>query len=66
MIRNVVRGMLLVTLVAAAGAAPIANAQQPYRNCSEARANGDTNIPYDSPYYGPHLDSDNDGIGCKS
>jgi hypothetical protein len=60
----------LFTLVAAGAssiaAAPIANAQQPYRNCSEARANGDTNIPYDSPYYGPHLDRDNDGIGCES
>ncbi|AEV76585.1 putative calcium-binding protein [Mycolicibacterium rhodesiae NBB3] len=69
MIRNIIRGMLLATLVSAgfaAGASPIANAQQPYRNCSEARANGDTNIPYDSPHYGPHLDRDNDGVGCES
>lgn len=70
MIRTVARGLLLVTLVAAGASsianASIANAQQPYRNCSEARANGDTNIPSDSPYYGPHLDRDNDGIGCES
>jgi hypothetical protein len=70
MIRTVARGLVLVTLVSAGASsiatAPIANAQQPYRNCSEARANGDTNIPYGSPYYGPHLDRDNDGIGCES
>lgn len=70
MTRNIARALLLVTLVTAGASsivvAPIASAQQPYRNCSEARANGDTNIPYDSPYYGPHLDRDNDGIGCES
>jgi hypothetical protein len=65
MIRTIGASLLLGAIVAT-GAVPIANAQQPYRNCSEARANGDTNIPYDSPYYGPHLDSDNDGIGCES
>ncbi|MGO4443201.1 excalibur calcium-binding domain-containing protein [Mycobacterium sp. 2YAF39] len=70
MIHTVARGLLLVTLVVAGTSsianASIANAQQPYRNCAEARANGDNNIPYDSPYYGPHLDRDNDGIGCES
>lgn len=65
MIRTIGTGLLLGAIVAI-GAAPIAEAQQPYRNCSEARANGDTNIPYTSPYYGPHLDRDNDGIGCES
>ncbi len=70
MTHDVARGVLLFTLVAVGAssisAVPVANAQQPYRNCSEARANGDTNIPYDSPYYGPHLDRDHDGIGCES
>lgn len=47
-------------------AAPaIANAA-PYKNCTEARANGDTNIPSTSDKYGTHLDRDRDGIGCES
>jgi hypothetical protein len=53
MTRNVARSLLLITLVAA-GASSIANAQQPYRS-SEARANGEYNIPYDSPNDEPHL-----------
>ncbi|MCV7300652.1 excalibur calcium-binding domain-containing protein [Mycobacterium barrassiae] len=65
MTRTIGAGLLLASIVAV-GPAPLAEAQQPYRNCSEARANGDTNIPSTSPYYGPHLDRDNDGIGCES
>jgi Excalibur calcium-binding domain len=64
--------MLVRTLIAAAvlgaiavGAAPAALAQ-PYKNCSEARDNGDVNIPSDSDKYGPHLDRDDDGIGCEA
>lgn len=45
--------------------APITSAA-PYKNCSEARANGDTNIPSTSDKYGTHLDRDRDGIGCES
>ena len=48
-----------VSPVAIAGAAP-------YENCTEARANGDTNIPSSSDKYGSHLDRDGDGIGCES
>jgi Excalibur calcium-binding domain len=64
--------MLVRTLIAAAvlgavavGAAPTALAA-PYKNCSEARENGDVNIPSDSDKYGPHLDRDDDGIGCEA
>ncbi len=64
--------MLVRSLIAAAvlgaiavGAAPAAVAA-PYKNCSEARANGDTNIPSNSDKYGSHLDRDGDGIGCES
>ena len=38
----------------------------PYKNCTQARANGDTNIPTSSDKYGTHLDRDGDGIGCES
>jgi len=37
-----------------------------YKNCTEARANNDTNIPSSSDKHGSHLDSDGDGIGCES
>jgi hypothetical protein len=38
----------------------------PYKNCSQARDNGDTNIPSSSDKYGSHLDRDGDGVGCES
>jgi Excalibur calcium-binding domain len=64
--------MLVRTLIAAAvlgalavGVAPAAVAA-PYTNCSEARANGDTDIPSTSERYGSHLDRDGDGVGCES
>ncbi|MEO8815909.1 MAG: excalibur calcium-binding domain-containing protein [Mycobacterium sp.] len=67
-----VRATLLIAVgigAAAAGVgvavAPLANAA-PYKNCTEARANGDTNIPSTSDKYQPKLDRDNDGIGCES
>lgn len=36
-----------------------------YRNCAEARAAGAAPIRRGEPGYGPHLDRDNDGIGCE-
>ena len=36
-----------------------------YRNCSEARAAGAVPVRRGEPGYGPHLDGDNDGIGCE-
>ena len=48
------------------GAAPAASADsQPFSNCKAAADAGAYNIPSDSPYYGPWLDRDNDGIGCE-
>ncbi|MGV0675203.1 excalibur calcium-binding domain-containing protein [Mycolicibacterium fortuitum] len=47
-------------------AAPAALADAPYKNCSQARANGDSNIPSSSDKYGSWLDRDGDGIGCES
>lgn len=36
-----------------------------YRNCTEARAAGAAPVRRNDPGYGPHLDRDNDGIGCE-
>ncbi|MFN4185260.1 MAG: excalibur calcium-binding domain-containing protein [Hyphomonas sp.] len=37
-----------------------------YRNCTEARAAGAAPVRIGEPGYGPHLDRDNDGIGCET
>ena len=36
-----------------------------FRNCSEARAAGAAPVHRGDPGYAPHLDRDNDGIGCE-
>jgi hypothetical protein len=65
------RKLILSAMIAAAagtvavGVAPAASAA-PYKNCSAAAADGQYDIPSDSEYYGPHLDRDDDGIGCES
>lgn len=46
-------------------AAPVA-AAAPYKNCTEARQNGDSDIPSSSDKYGSWLDRDGDGVGCES
>lgn len=38
---------------------------RPFRNCDEARAHGAAPVHRGDPGYGPHLDRDNDGIGCE-
>ncbi|MBC6983793.1 excalibur calcium-binding domain-containing protein [Caulobacter sp. 17J80-11] len=38
---------------------------RPYPNCAAARAAGAAPIYRGDPGYGPHLDRDNDGIGCE-
>jgi len=37
----------------------------PYRNCSEAHADGRYDIPSDDPAYEPKLDRDGDGYACE-
>ncbi|HUG84450.1 MAG TPA: excalibur calcium-binding domain-containing protein [Euzebya sp.] len=45
---------------------PVAAApSQPFENCTAARAAGATPVRRGEPGYGPHLDRDNDGIGCE-
>ncbi len=36
-----------------------------YRNCAAARAAGAAPVYRGDPGYAPHLDRDNDGIGCE-
>ena len=36
-----------------------------YDDCSEVRAAGKAPIRRGNPGYGPHLDGDDDGIGCE-
>lgn len=36
-----------------------------FANCSQARAAGAAPVRRGDPGYGPHLDRDNDGIGCE-
>jgi len=69
MIRTI--GLLLVTAlgaIAIGSAAPAIAApvpQAPYKNCTEARQNGDCDIPSSSDKYQSKLDRDGDGIGCE-
>lgn len=37
-----------------------------YESCGAAAADGVYNIPVGAPGYGPHLDSDGDGVGCEN
>lgn len=36
-----------------------------FANCSEARAAGAAPVHRGEPGYGPHLDRDDDGVGCE-
>jgi hypothetical protein len=36
-----------------------------FTNCTEAQAAGAAPVRRSDPGYGPHLDRDNDGIGCE-
>ena len=37
----------------------------PYSNCTEAKQNGDCDIPSSSDKYQSKLDRDGDGLGCE-
>ena len=54
---------------AAVAAAPEPEAEPEtffYENCDAARADGAAPVYEGDPGYGPHLDADNDGIGCDT
>ena len=44
---------------------PPKNRYGAYANCTEARNAGAAPVRRGDPGYGPHLDRDNDGIGCE-
>lgn len=56
----------LVAAVAGLGAASVANAEGPYANCTQAKADGRYDIPQGDPDYWPAGDRDQDGIACES
>ena len=64
----VVRAMLVAVAISAVGfgVAPIAAADGPYRNCTEAHQDGRWDIPQGDSDYWPAGDRDNDGIACES
>jgi hypothetical protein len=37
----------------------------PYQNCTQAKQNGDCDIPSSSDKYQSKLDRDGDGLGCE-
>lgn len=41
-------------------------AQGPFKNCTEAREAGAAPVYRGDPGYAPHLDRDNDGVGCEN
>jgi Excalibur calcium-binding domain len=45
--------------------APSALADPPYKNCTEAHADGRYNIPSNDPAYRSALDRDGDGYACE-
>jgi hypothetical protein len=49
-------------------APPVANppASTPFKNCSAAKAAGAAPVRIGDAGYGPHLDTDGDGVGCES
>ena len=56
-------GAIAIGSAAPALAAPMP--QAPYQNCTQARQNGDCDIPSSSDKYQSKLDRDGDGIGCE-
>lgn len=57
-------GAVFVAAAAGITAAPPAQAAL-YSNCTQARQNGDCDIPSSSDKYQSKLDRDGDGIGCE-
>ncbi|MBN8223995.1 MAG: excalibur calcium-binding domain-containing protein [Xanthomonadales bacterium] len=57
---------LAPTSLAPANMAPAQRASgRAFSNCDEVRAAGAAPVRRGDPGYGPHLDRDNDGIGCE-
>lgn len=50
---------------AAVGLAPVAAADPPYKNCTQAHDDGRYNTPSDDAAYRDELDRDGDGYACE-
>jgi excalibur calcium-binding domain-containing protein len=57
--------MAPLIVIAGTFSAPAASADPPYRNCTEAHADGRYNIPSNDPAYRSGLDRDGDGYACE-
>ena len=62
---TVAAGLVAIAIGSAAPAIASPVPQAPYKNCTEARQNGDCDIPATSDKYQSKLDRDNDGLGCE-
>lgn len=65
MIYKLAVAALLVGAVSIAVPA-VAQAERPYANCTEARADGRSDIPQTDPAYWDGGDRDHDGFACDS
>ncbi|MGC3003466.1 excalibur calcium-binding domain-containing protein, partial [Streptomyces sp. G35A] len=64
-IRTSAAAALAALALAAVPATAVAHdGDHPFKNCTEAYANGYASIPEGDDHYGRHLDRDGDGIGC--
>lgn len=63
LVAAVLAGIAVSAPLALASAVPAQAA--PYSNCSQARQNGDCDIPAGSDKYQSKLDRDGDGLGCE-
>jgi hypothetical protein len=63
-----IRALIVASAIAAAaiGAAPVAVADGPYANCTQAHKDGRWDTPQGHPDYWAGGDRDNDGIACES
>ena len=62
-IASFLTGLTVGAPIALASATPAQAA--PYNNCTQAKQNGDCDIPSSSDKYQSKLDRDGDGLGCE-
>ncbi|MFE5815366.1 LAETG motif-containing sortase-dependent surface protein [Streptomyces sp. NPDC056479] len=58
--------VVALALAALPSTAAAHDGDHPFKNCTEAYANGYSDIPANDEHYGAHLDRDDDGIGCDN
>lgn len=66
-----IAGFWVTAIISALTLGPFASAitapvpKSPYDNCTEAKQNGDCDIPQSSDNYDESLDRDGDGLACE-